>query len=275
MSDHDRHSMVIQPLKASALEGLARLLAECCTGSDITGVLARENIQDELGPTQTKWRRLHQAFVSSQYQYSCSNHVFAVIKAILDPVKFVNRQEYFETCRQHLNGILAFSGFEYGANGEFQRCKAAQTLTEAHRHSTIQEKLRGRNIHSRVLASCKSELMQDNYFHAVFEASKGLAEHIREKSGSKKDGASLVDDVFSKKKPVLAFSSMRTETEISEHVGFAALLKGCFAAIRNPHAHTPKIHWEGDDNAADYLTLISLLHRKIDSCRQVGSHSAA
>ncbi len=51
----------------------------------------------------------------------------------------------------------------------------------------------------------------------------------------------------------------------SEHKGFAALIKGCFGAIRNPLAHEPKILWDGEDDAADYLTLISMLHRKLDN----------
>ena len=44
----------------------------------------------------------------------------------------------------------------------------------------------------------------------------------------------------------------------------AALLKGCFAAVRNPLANEPKILWEGEEDAADYLSLISLLHRRLD-----------
>ena len=108
--------------------------------------------------------------------------------------------------------------------------------------------------------------MQDNYFHAVFEATKGLAQRIRDMVGIEADGAALVDLVFSIERPLLALNSLRTETERSQHKGFAALLKGCFGAIRNPLAHEPKILWEGEDDAADYLSLISLLHRKLDDC---------
>ena len=257
-------------LKDSVLQKLAKLLADCCTGSVLTEVFERQNIVDVIGPDQTKWRRLYSALASGQTEYQCSNHTLAVIKTILDPVRFVETPGEFEAVRKRLNMILAFGGFEYEANGDFRRCSVAQTLTEAElRHSTIQTKLQGRNTHPKVLAYCKPELLQNNYFHAVFEATKGLAQRIREKSGSVKDGVALIDEVFPKKDPILAFTDLKTETEISEHTGFAALLKGCFAAVRNPHAHTPKIHWEGDDNAADYLTLISLLHRKIDGCRKV------
>jgi uncharacterized protein (TIGR02391 family) len=117
-----------------------------------------------------------------------------------------------------------------------------------------------------VLKYCNTELLQYNYFHAVFEATKGLAQRIRDCSGVDADGAALVDRVFSVEHPILAFNTLVTETEKSEHKGFAALLKGCFAAVRNPLAHEPKILWEGEDDAADYLSLISLLHRKLDEC---------
>ncbi len=89
-------------------------------------------------------------------------------------------------------------------------------------------------------------------------------------SGVQADGAALIDKVFSIEKPILAINSLRTETERSEHKGFALLLKGCFAAVRNPLAHEPKILWQGEDDAADYLSLISLLHRKLDECTVTG-----
>lgn len=111
--------------------------------------------------------------------------------------------------------------------------------------------------------------MSEDYFHALFEASKGLAQRIRDLSEESGDGAKLVEKVFSPKQPILAFNSLQTETEKSEHRGFAELLKGCFAAVRNPVAHEPRILWKGEDDAADYLTLISLLHRKLDACERV------
>ncbi len=120
------------------------------------------------------------------------------------------------------------------------------TLDEAEvRARTIQAKFKGRRIHPEVLKYCRAELMRDDYFHAVFEASKGLAQRIREMSGATGDGAALVEQVFSLEQPLLAFNSLRTDTEKSEHKGFAALLKGCFGAVRNPLAHQPKLLWQG------------------------------
>ena len=174
----------------------------------------------------------------------------------------------FEETRQKLNEKLAFSGFEYTSDGEFGSRPVARTLADAKRHETLLAKLDGGNVHPGVLAYCRPELLQNDYFHAVLEASKGLARRVRDESGSGEDGAKLVDEVFPKENPILAFNALNTRTEKSEHEGFAALLKGCFMAVRNPHAHTPKIHWEGEDNAADYFTLISMPCRKMDSCHR-------
>ncbi len=229
---------------------------------------------DDSGES-TKWRRLYHVFLTSQQKYGCANQILDFIKALLNPVRFVGRSAEFETHRQHLNAILAFSGLEYGADGEFRRCEAAQTLVEAEKRlRTIQAKFQGRRIHPEVLKYCRAELLQDNYFHAVFEATKGLAQRLREMSDIDAEGAGLVDRVFSIEQPALAINTLRTESEKSEHKGFAALLKGCFAAVRNPLAHDPKILWEGEDDAADYLSLISLLHRKLDDCVPIRSREA-
>ena len=248
------------------LEALARLLGECGSGSDITRVLTDRRLIDGSGES-TKWQRLHWIFLDCQTRHGCANHVVDFIRAFLTPARFVGRHDEFETRRHELNAILAFSGLEYGADGQFRQVTAAKTLDEAERRvRTIRTKFQGRIMHPEVLKYCRTELMQENYFHAVFEATKGLAQRLRDMSGVQADGAALVDRIFSLESPLLVMSALQTDTEKSEHKGFAALLKGCFAAVRNPLAHEPKILWQGEDDAADYLSLISLLHRKLDEC---------
>lgn len=260
----------IPVFEEASIESLAKLLAECGSGSDISRVLAHLDLDDHAAGL-TKWRRLYRVFLDLQEHDRCANRVAAFIGAFLSPARFVGRNDEFEHHRIQLNTVLAFSGLEYGPDGHFRERRVAATLTEAERRANaIRSKLQGRRVHPEVLKYCKSELMQDNYFHAVFEASKGLAQRIRDKSRVDGDGARLVDKVFSVEQPILAFNTLRTETERTEHKGFSALLKGCFAAVRNPLAHEPKIMWEGEDDAADYFTLISLLHRKLDDCVPTG-----
>jgi uncharacterized protein (TIGR02391 family) len=260
----------LSPLPEGQIEALARLLGECGSGSDISRVLASRDIRDNSGES-TKWRRLYAIFLECQRTDKSANRILDFVQSFLIPARFVGRNDAFEAHRQRLNTILSFAGLDYGKDGQFRRCNAATTLDEAEaRARTIRAKFQGRRIHPEVLKYCRAELLQDNYFHAVFEASKGLAQRIRDMSGAQGDGAALIDQVFAIDRPLLAINSLTTETEKSEHKGFASLLKGCFAAVRNPLAHEPKILWQGEDDAADYLSLISLLHRKLDDAFVTG-----
>jgi uncharacterized protein (TIGR02391 family) len=261
---------VVPAFPEGQIEGLAKLLGECGSGTDISRVLHDRGLVDVSGES-TKWRRLYSVFLDSQRRQGSANQVIDFIQSFLIPARFVGRSEQFEAHRQAMNTVLAFSGLQYGQDGKFRQCDTARTLDEAEaRVRTIRSKFQGRLIHSEVLKYCRVELMQDNYFHAVFEAAKGLAQRIRDLSGEQLDGAALVDRVFAIERPMIAINSLRTETEKSEHKGFALLLKGCFAAVRNPLAHEPKLLWQGEEDAADYLSLISLLHRKLDDGVKTG-----
>jgi len=262
---------IIPAFPEGQIESLSRLLGECGTGDQITRAFHDRGLEDHSDQS-TKWKRLHWVFSDSQRQYGCANRIIDFIQSFLAPGRFVGNSSEFEGHRANLNAVLSLSGLEYGKDGLFRMVKMATTLDEAEaRLKTIQFKLRGRAIHSEVTKYCRTELLQDNYFHAVFEASKGLAQRIRDLSAIEGDGAALVDKVFSIENPVLALNFLNSDTEKSEPKGFAQLLKGCFAAVRNPLAHEPKILWDGEEDAADYFTLISLLHRRLDKCFPTGA----
>jgi uncharacterized protein (TIGR02391 family) len=136
-----------------------------------------------------------------------------------------------------------------------------------------------RNVHSDMLRFRREELLQDNFFHAVFEAAQSVADKIREKSGLTTDGARLVDEAFGFKAgshPVLALNTLQTETEKSEHRGLTNLLKGVFGTLRNTTAHAPKIkRIITEQDAFDMLTLTSLLHRRLDETVRTTTTSQA
>ena len=110
--------------------------------------------------------------------------------------------------------------------------------------------------------------------HAVLEAAKSVAQKIRDKTGLTSDGSQLVDEAFGKGKkayPVLAFNSLATESEQSEHSGLMNLIKGFFGTFRNPTAHAPRFAWKiGEQDALDTMTLASLLHRRLDQAVKTG-----
>ena len=185
---------IIPVFEEGNIESLAKLMGDCGSGSDISRVLHACGIQDGSGQS-TKWRRLYWIFLDIQRRDGCANRILGFIQSFLSPARFVGRNEEFEESRIKLNTVLAFSGLEYGPDGQFRNRPTARTLTEAERRAnTIQSKFQGRRIHPEVLKYCQAELMHDNYFHAVFEASKGLAQRIRDKSGVEGDGAKLVDN---------------------------------------------------------------------------------
>jgi len=256
------------------IEGIAVALGEVGSGSDMSRAISHYRWTDDSNQS-TKWRRFDYLFNKQQALDKSPNAILGFIKFYFAPSKFVNDNPRFESLREQLNLQLAFVGLEYSPAGEFLKVSQVKTISEAeNRLRTLKARLQGRVIHHFVLDYCRIELLQDDFFHAVFEASKGLAQRIRDMTGIQKDGAALVDECFGLDHPVIAFNTLQTESEQSEHKGFAMLLKGCFAAIRNPLAHEPRILWTGEEDALDYFTLLSMLHRKLDSAIVIKRNNA-
>jgi uncharacterized protein (TIGR02391 family) len=255
----------IQVFPEAQLETVARIAAEAITGTQISNVLAHRGIRDRSGES-TKWRRLYWIFRELQESSKAGNAVLGVIGELLAPARFLGKRAEFEECRRELNMALSLSGIQFGEDGKFRSVTSARTLTEAEqRAASLRSQFSSRSLHREVRRYCSSELLQDDYFHAVFEAAKGLLQRIRDISGLDTDGTKLLEVAFSTKHPLIAFNSLRTETERSQHLGFVSLLQGCVALARNPPAPTPRILSDTVEDAGDYLALISFLHRKLDS----------
>jgi uncharacterized protein (TIGR02391 family) len=187
----------------------------------------------------------------------------------MEPVRYTGQRDLFEDRRTELNQVFIFCGYSLEKNGRLRKQPAAVTLDEAHeRANRLKNELRRRGVHHDVLTFCKAELIQNNYFHAVFEATKSVADKIRCMSGLSGDGARLVDLAFGIGQggtPFLAFNTLQTETERDEQKGLMNLMKGMFGAFRNVTAHAPKISWNvTEQDALDLLTIASLIHRRLD-----------
>lgn len=243
---------------------------EIMTGSEISRVLTRVGIQDNSGAS-TKWRRLEYAFTERQNCDRAGNAILRFIQEVLAPVNYVQNQDTFEDRRSRLNGILSFSGIQYRADGQFERITVAKTIDDAQKRvQSILPKLRQRGVHGRVLQYCTEELLKENYFHAVFEATKSLADRVRQMTNLEGDGTTLYDKAFSTSMPYLVLNKLQTESERSQQVGFCLMLKGINSMVRNVTAHTPKIKWIiEEDEAIDILTTISFLHKNLDNCQVV------
>jgi uncharacterized protein (TIGR02391 family) len=254
----------VEKFSTSSLEAIARILGEPVTGTQLTYCFKALQIAD-TSQESTKWKRIFHSLAARQTQDGCGNNVIVFIKEIMSPVRFENTEQY-ENTRVELNKKLLFSGYEVKTTGEIARVESAKTISEAEeRASSLRRKLSDRAIHSEVLKYCKAELLEQNYFHCVFEATKGLSQRIRDMTGLAGDAAKIAEEAFSVQNPLLALNSLRTDTEQSDQKGFANLLKGIFGTFRNVRAHQPRIHWAVDEKEVlDALTMISYSHRRID-----------
>ena len=244
------------------------------SGSEIGRCLSACSIIDPC-PGITKRDRLFAALRNKQDLDSCANGVLVFIQHVMDPVRYVDQKQDFDSRRSSLNVVLAFCGQVLGEDGKLRRSSTAATISEAEAAANILRRaLVERRVHADVLRFCRAELLEKDYFHAIFEATKSIAEKLRAKTGLTTDGGILVDQALGFKGsqlPLLAFNALESESERSEHRGLMNLIKGVFGAFRNTSAHAPRIHWKiTQQDALDILTTISLIHRRLDSAVRTG-----
>lgn len=239
---------------------------EGLTGPEIEHLLATARIVDH-SPTETKWKRLYNAFARSINELGHRRHVLAFIRFSMKPERYIEDPGKFEAMRSRLNTALAFAGLAVQADGQLVSVEQASTLSEAAaRARALREGLELRRAHPDVLRFCKAEVVADNYFHAVLEATKSIAAKLRFLTQVDLDGAALVDATLGGSHPPLRINSFQSESERSEQRGFATLVKGVFSMFRNPTAHEARALWAMDqDDAEDLLSMVSLIHRRLDA----------
>ncbi len=107
-----------------------------------------------------------------------------------------------------MNLALAFHGLNLGEDGKIRHTEIAKTINEAEqRADDLRKILMERDVHPDVLNFCKAELLTQNYFHAVLEATKSVANKIRNLTNLGSDGANLIQEAFGlgkDDKPILA-----------------------------------------------------------------------
>lgn len=277
-------------LDESVVRSLSEVLGRTdggLTNKEINELLAASRIADPIPPAPrgtynaiSKRDRLFKALTAQQLRDGCGNATLAFVAKALAPVRFHESPDAFDTLRAEVNVPLAFAGYQVDDAGKLRPKRQAETLSEARRRAMrLRSQLVERAAHPRLLRYCVTEIDDDNYFHAVLEGSKSLADEIRERTGSTEDGVALIDAVFEAGKrghPLLALNSMSTDTERSRHFGLANSLRGVFGILRNPTAHEPKIKATStEQDAVDELCHMSFLHRRLDECHAVPELAAA
>lgn len=255
-------------ISAINIESICAMIAdtnEGLTGSEITKLLADSLLKDP-SPELNKRSRLYNAFADHQNTHQCSNGILKFLGLAMNPARYFGKDELFIYRINELNKRLSFIGLEITREAKYKKVTTAKTLTDAQeRASHYKYKLELRNVHSEIIKYCNEELVKENYFHSVFEGIKSVAQRLRDLTGVHADGNPLVDVVFSTANPLLKINQLQTDTDRSEHLGLANIIKGLFGLIRNPTAHTPKIKFVIDEaEALDIMTTVSFVHKRLD-----------
>lgn len=262
-------------MDSQIVQEISKILGELVTGSKITHLFQMNKWRDYYTATgdkmlSTKWKRIEDTL---NFEMNKSNSITPFIKLIEDimkPFEFRNDINLWDKITKDINKVIAFCGLELLDTGKVIEIKPIDTLREAiQRTNNLYTKLNEYNVHHEVVKYCKKELLQENYFHAILEASKSVLQRIRDLNLSGKDGNTLVNDSFNLKNPsiIIKDNFMVNDTEKSQYQGLKSLLNTICYLYRNPTAHSPKMYDDRNErDAIQALLLISMAHVQLDKC---------
>ena len=218
---------------------LTTLLGQCgiCSVDDGS---SRNQLGYTIGLNKRDW--LYNCLVAEINKSKSFSRVFSFLQAALNPASYtsVDSRQKYRYLLEETNKILLFAGLSIDQSGRLVAVSQAETLTEVdQRVNHLKKALYDRAIHSEVQKYCIEDYLRADYYDAVFEAAKGLAE--RQISGLTTDGGILFQTALSKNDPYIFFNAMKTDSERSEFTGLKELLEAIFHLVRNPAAHTQKL----------------------------------
>lgn len=150
------------------MEQLARLLGEEVTGPQLPLLLGQVHLKD-FPELSTKWKRIYNAFVEYQNEKRCSNQIMLFIKLVIEPANYLGKLEQYQHLLLEISKILSFIGYEVHEDGKIYPCTPSKSLTDAEKRAdNLLTKLKQRGGHPAVYYYCRAELLDNNYFHAVF-----------------------------------------------------------------------------------------------------------
>ena len=265
------------PLAIPILESLAKCLGDTSNGmshSDIDRAFTALHLKD-CAPGQAKWKRIFNTLATNQAKKKNSGVVWEFVEYWMAPSRFIRSRSNFLRWKHDLNEILSLAGLHLSDQGKVEEGILATTLDEAALIADrVIAELHRRNIHQQVLRYCETELLQQDLFHAVHEATKGLSERLREASGETLDGNDLFDACFRDQDglPLIVLNNYESGSEKSEHRGFANLLRGAHGMWRNPTAHNLRATTSMvEADVIEILTVLSYLHTVLD--RAIAIHT--
>lgn len=278
--------MITKELKEHQLKAICNVLADTSKGltkGEIKHLLQQCQIAlvDDgnssngytytIGLNKVEW--LYNCFVNEFNTQHSFQKIYTFIETALNPVNYINEvsRDKYNFLLDEINKVLLLIGLSVTKEGHLVEVVQAKTLDEVDRRvNNLRRQLYNRTIHHEVEKYCIKDYLRKDYYDAVFEAAKGLAERVRQITGLSADGSVLFQKAFAKSDPYIFFNTLKTDSEINEFIGLKELLESIFHLVRNPAAHTPKVNWRMDETKAlDILTVISFAHKYLDECHRM------
>lgn len=120
----------------------------------------------------------------------------------------------------------------------------------------------GLDLHPAIERAAGALYRDGHYANAIEDAVKALNDLVRRRSCQSSDGTSLMEKVFSPKKPILKFNSLADDSDRDEQKGFMMLFSGAVTGLRNPRAH--KLIKDNPERALEFIAFVSLLAKLLD-----------
>ena len=125
-----------------------------------------------------------------------------------------------------------------------------------------------RKFHASVAFASKRLFCDGHYSQAIFETCKLINKRVQELSGSTADGKALMFEAFnSASDPKLKLNALADQSDKDEQEDFMHIFAGVMHGIRNPKGHEI-INLKDPYKALEYLSLISLLFRRLDDAKK-------
>lgn len=260
------------------IEKITRILGELVKGYEITKILAKFHFKDhdtESGnrDISTKWKRMNASMIYEIDSQKSPRPFFQLIEEIMHPVKFANNKAVWDKNLEEINFTLRFYGYELTDGGKIQSTISTKTYSEGiNRTKNFLEKLQSKGIHENIIKYCSPELLNENFFHAILEASKSILFRIKQMVLSSRDGNNLIMESFDPKNPAIIINGnyLKTDNEKNEYFGLRSLLMYICYTYRNPTAHSPKTYNPlNEEDAILAFQLMSKVHYQLDNCQVV------
>ncbi len=120
--------LIKEQFTENVIEQVSKILGEAITGGEIECFFRECSIQESPYGGSTKWRRLNASFVANQRIVHNAASICKCIEKILAPVRFIGKEEEFKGCRNEINKVLAFEGYELDERGKIKSIQKATTL---------------------------------------------------------------------------------------------------------------------------------------------------